>query len=156
MSHGYREPKRRPQGRWAQYLLRMREDRDWSASRAFEDLHSGLGLGPKSRASYVALEKGPRAPSPEQQDFLVRYYGKSPDDLPDIVEQAEPKDELIEALRAQTDAIHALAEAIANDRTERAEWGTGLLAGLRDLAEAARATARPGGRGRTRPAGAQQ
>jgi hypothetical protein len=133
----------------------MREDRGWSQKYTHEQLHEGLGLKRDSRASYDRLERGPTPPSPDQQKFLIQFYGKSPDDLPDIVERPEPKDELIEALRAQTDAITALADAIAKDRDERKEWETGLLEGLRDLAQSAQGRGPSGGPGRKPRAAAQ-
>jgi hypothetical protein len=86
----------------------MRQDRDWSQTQAFEALHEGLKFGPKSRASYIALDAGHRPPKPDEQTFLVSYFGKSPDDVPEPVEPTEPPDALVAALTAQTDAINAL------------------------------------------------
>jgi hypothetical protein len=86
----------------------MRQDRGWSQQQAFEALHEGLGFGPRSRASYVAIDMGKRPPTPTEAEFLVSYFGKSPDDLPEPIEPTEPADALVVALAAQTEAINAL------------------------------------------------
>lgn len=86
----------------------MRQDRDWSQTQAFEALREGLQFGPKSRASYIALDMGHRPPRPDEQEYLVGYFGKSPDDLPAPVEPTEPADALVAAIHAQTEAINAL------------------------------------------------
>lgn len=76
----------------------MRRTRDWSQQQAFEELRQGLGLGPKSRASYIKLDMGPRPPNVRQQEYLVAYFGQTPDDPPPLV--AGEKDELVAAIRA--------------------------------------------------------
>jgi hypothetical protein len=87
----------------------MRQERGWSQQHAFEELRVGLHLGPKSRASYRALDVGERLPTPSEQEFFVKYFRKSPDDFPEAVEPTEPADALVEALRSQTEAISDLA-----------------------------------------------
>lgn len=82
----------------------MRQERGWSQQEAHEHLHEGLGLAPKSRASYVTLEAG-RTPDPAQQKFLVSYFGKTPDDEP------EPS--------AETSLAAALSELAAELRESR-------------------------------------
>lgn len=74
----------------------MRKERDWSQSQAFEALREGLRFGPRSRASYRAIDMGTRPPTPSEADFLVRYFGSSPDDIHDV---PEPNDPLVEAIR---------------------------------------------------------
>jgi hypothetical protein len=86
----------------------MRKERNWSQQRAFEALREGLGFGPKSRASYAAIDMGKRPPTMGESAFLVSYFGKSPDDLPEVPEPTEPVDALVAALTAQTEAISAL------------------------------------------------
>lgn len=108
----YRQSATEPKGRWARYLHQMRRELDWSQQQAFETLRDGLQLGPKSRASYVAIDMGKRQPTVGEQQFLVRYFGKSPDDFPDIQEPAEQADPLVAALRGQTAAISALVDQI--------------------------------------------
>jgi transcriptional regulator with XRE-family HTH domain len=102
----------KPRGRWAWFLQRMRQERGWSQQRAFEELRVGLHLGPKSRASYRAIDIGERLPTPAEQEFFVKYFRKSPDDFPEAVEPTEPADALVEALRSQTEAISALVSGL--------------------------------------------
>jgi hypothetical protein len=107
----------------------MRRDLDWSQQQAFEALRDGLKLGPKSRASYIAIDMGKRAPTLKEQEFLVDYFGKSPDDFPDEPGPTERTDVLVAALRGQTDAISALVAELrltaairrATD-AERQDW----------------------------------
>jgi transcriptional regulator with XRE-family HTH domain len=107
-SVSYQPPGIGPRGRWARYLRHMRKELGWSQTKAFEALREGLKLGPKSRASYTALESGKRQPRVGEQEFFIRYFGKSPDDLPDDPGDTEPADLLIAALHGQTAAITAL------------------------------------------------
>ena len=86
----------------------MRRDRDWSQQQGFEALREGLHFGPKSRASYSAIDMGKRAPTPTEQEFLVRYFGKSPDDVPEAEEPTERPDALVEALTRQAAATERL------------------------------------------------
>jgi hypothetical protein len=97
----------------------MRRDRDWSQQQAFEALRDGLHFGPKSRASYTAIDMGRRPPTPGEQAFLVKYFGKSPDDAPDRPEATETTDPLVCALMRQTEAIEALVAELAESRTQR-------------------------------------
>lgn len=75
----------------------MRRTRDWSQQQAFEELREGLGLGPKSRASYIKLDMGPRPPNVRQQEYLVAYFGQTPDDP--IVSPSSEGDQLVAAIR---------------------------------------------------------
>jgi hypothetical protein len=86
----------------------MRQDREWSQQQGFEELREGLHLGPKSRAAYAAIDMGQRPPTPDEAAFLIAYFGKGPDDIPETADPVEPPDALIAALTAQTEAISAL------------------------------------------------
>jgi len=90
----------------------MRQDREWSQQQGFEALREGLHLGPKSRASYIAIDMGHRQPTVAEQAFLVSYFGKSPDDLPISPDPNEESLDLIKALSAQTEAINRLVDRL--------------------------------------------
>lgn len=116
---------------WKRYLIRQREAKGWSQSRAFEELHALLGYGPRSRASYVALEAG-RLPDPDQQAALVRFYGTGPEetdyaDPPDILAGSD----VIAALDRQTAAIERQTAML-----ERTLAVVAALAAGQSLAEA--------------------
>jgi hypothetical protein len=119
----------------------MREDRGWSQQRAFEELRFGLQFGPKSRASYRALDIGTRIPTIAEQEFIVGFFGKSPDDLPDLIEPTEPADALVAALTAQTEAINALVERLDSFVGPLGEVVADML---RDRVKAATARTRSG------------
>lgn len=121
----YRPPSHPPQGRWARWLHEMRRARDWSQQQAFEELHVGLGLGQKSRASYIKIDMGPRPPNVRQQEYLVGYFGQTPDD-PIVVAPTGDRDELaaaiyalVEEMRLQrTSSMSPAAEAQRNEALE--------------------------------------
>lgn len=94
---------------WARFLTRQREVRGWSQVKAHEELHERLGLSPKSRASYIAMERG-RLPDPDQQRAIIEYYGSGPleADYQEPLEATETADTLVAAIHAQTEAINAL------------------------------------------------
>lgn len=110
----YRPPSATPRGRWAAFLHQQRRERDWSQQQAFEALHEGLGLGPRSRASYVALDMGDRQPKPHEAAFLGSYFGAEPsnEDAP-----PEPTPDLATALLA-------LVEELGEMRKERQALAT--------------------------------
>lgn len=93
----------------------MRQARDWSQTQAFEALRDGLGLGPKSRASYIRLDMGDRAPRPREMQFLVDYFGQGPDERPTV----EERDPLVLAVEEQTRAIHELIAELRSTREPR-------------------------------------
>lgn len=113
----YRPPSRPPRGAWAKFLHRERQRRDWSQSQAFEQLREGLGLGVRSRASYVALDMGDRQPHPEEVAFLETFFGASPSDEPEPI-AALPADlsAVVAALDRQTAVIADLV-AVLRERT---------------------------------------
>lgn len=88
----------------------MRKDRDWSQTKAFEELRDGLHFGPKSRSAYIALDMGRRVPTTDEQKFLVSYFGKSPDDIPEPPAPADPTGELASALLALTAELTAMRQ----------------------------------------------
>ena len=69
---GYRPSAKPAAGRWGIALDRYRRAKDWSQQRGFEQLREGLRLGPKSRASYVALEHGQEPTSQQLQPARPR------------------------------------------------------------------------------------
>lgn len=94
----------------------MRKERGLSQTQAFEALRVDLNLGPRSRASYRAIDMGERPPTPREAEVLVRYFGSSPDDVPDIPEDADVPASLVDALKDQTQALRALVEELRLSR----------------------------------------
>lgn len=113
----YRPPTKHPRGRWARWLHEMRQTHDWSQTQAFENLRAGLKLGPKSRASYIRLDMGERPPRPGEAQFLVEYFGRSPDEIPAI--PGEDRDPLVAALERQTEQLEALVAELRLTRAEQ-------------------------------------
>lgn len=108
----------------------MRKDRDWSQTRAFEELREGLHFGPKSRSAYIALETGQRQPTTDEQKYLIGYFGKTPDDVPEPIRAPNPMLEVADAIRAQTEAINALVgllEPLVSTAGERVDIRLGAL-----------------------------
>ncbi len=106
-------PHESPKGGWGRFLDGKRSERGWSQQRAFEELHTGLGLGPKSRASYVALEEG-HEPTPDQQRFLARFYGEGPgleDEEPNAAATLPATEALSLAVRTLADELSAVRAA---------------------------------------------
>lgn len=104
----------------------MRQERDWSATEAHEHLHKGLGLKPKSRASYVAIEDG-RPLRPLEERYLREEFGGGPDPILDrdpmagsdnrLRDQSDPADlqplyDRIDALVAELQADRAIIAAL--------------------------------------------
>lgn len=69
-----------PRSDWGRFLVRMRQERDWSAVQAHEALHEGLGLKLKSKASYTAIEDG-RDLRPSEERYLREFFGGGPTDV---------------------------------------------------------------------------
>ena len=99
----------------------MREERGWSQQRAFEQLHEALGLGPRSRASYISLEKS-REPDPDQQEAIAEFYKARPNEL----DQIEPEPETGPLTLAG--ALYDLTVELREMRHEREAWQQGLRA----------------------------
>jgi hypothetical protein len=77
---GYRPPSSEPQGKWAHAIHRKRRSDGISQTGAFELLGAKLGLGPKSRAAYVAIDMGEREPTEAESKVLVEWLGYYPED----------------------------------------------------------------------------
>lgn len=121
----YRPPTYAPPTPWSRYLHDQLRRRDWSYTRAFEELREGLGLAPKSRTAFTDwVLNGKRPPSPREAEFLRSYFGGGPEDLPEVKE-APPVDPVAAAIDRQTKAIEAQTAAF-ND----------LAGALRQLATA--------------------
>ena len=122
-----------------------------SQTGAFEVLGSRLGLGPKSRAAYVAIDLGLREPTESEQRVLAEWLGGYPADLeasgsgphsPDASAYLERIDALVEQLAADRAVIRDLLAELRQAQEERAETRAAFL-------ETLRAVGRPGGRGHT-------
>lgn len=104
----------------------MRKDRGWSQQQGFEALRDGLHLGPKSRASYVAVDMGKRKPTSEEARFLVSFFGQSPEDIPDNQDPIETPD----AIAAVLTAVSSLIEEMRLTRIQQNESTEALLTAL--------------------------
>lgn len=106
----YRPTGNEPRGEWARFLIRQRQERDWSATQAFEALREGLRLGPKSRAAYLRFETGDRVPDKAEQDFFVTFFGSGPNDKDraGVAARASEGSDLTAAIR-EAGALHAAA-----------------------------------------------
>lgn len=109
---GFRPLVKEPTTRWGRWLVAKRKERGWSQTKAFEELHEGLRLSPKSRTSYRALEEG-RQPKPHEAAYLTRVFGAPPADM-EPEPQVEPADmtALVAALDRQTEAISRLVSRL--------------------------------------------
>jgi hypothetical protein len=108
----YRPPNRPPKRAWARHLHEVRRERKLSQTQAFELVYEGLGLSPKSRAVYVAIDMGDRQPTAREAEYLASVFGWPPD-----IEEAEPpatdQAALIAALDRQSAAMEALVAMMA-------------------------------------------
>jgi len=120
---GYRPPSTEPRGKWAQAIHRKRRSDGISQTGAFELLGSRLGLGPKSRAAYVAIDLGLRQPTDAEAVILADWLGGYPSDDMETGGAGATADpavsSLILALAAQTEAITALVGELREARAER-------------------------------------
>ena len=123
MSTGYRPPSSEPRGRWAQHLHAERKARNWSQTRAFEELREGLRLSPRSRSAYIAVDMGKRQPTQAEAEYLASVFGWPPDGPPEPLEQAQAPADLIAALMAQTAAINALVARLDSLASEAIREG---------------------------------
>lgn len=134
MGTSYRPPSREPKGRWARHIHAVRRARGWSQTAGFEAVREGMGLSPKSRAAYIAVDMGERQPTPKEEAALIAVYGLPPEASEMPLEATESGDALVEAIRAQTKAMLALVAAIEGERAERVAWETGVVASIREVA----------------------
>lgn len=111
---GYRPPSTEPRGKWAQAIHRKRRSDGMSQTGAFEVLGPRLGMGPKSRAAYVAIDLGLRQPTDAEAQVLVDWLGAYPSDMeapgPDTTDPGVSA--LLQALTAQTAAMTALVNRL--------------------------------------------
>jgi len=125
---GYRPPSREPHGKWARAIHQKRRSDGISQTGAFELLGPRLGLGPKSRQSWINLDMGDREPTPKESEVLAEWLGYFPEDSTEgsvASSAADPSDlaRLYELLETQARAISQLAQAIAGMPTwTPAQW----------------------------------
>jgi hypothetical protein len=72
----YRRPTKQLGGAWARHIDNWLREHDWSVNHAFEQWHDELGLGERSRASWVKVVSGERPPNERQARFLVSVMGE--------------------------------------------------------------------------------
>jgi hypothetical protein len=72
----YRRPTKPLGGAWARHIDNWLREHDWSVNHAFEQWHDELGLGERSRASWVKVVSGERPPNERQAKFLVSVMGE--------------------------------------------------------------------------------
>ena len=118
----YRPAQHPPSGKWGRFLDHMRRENDWSAVRAWEELHAVLGLSPKSVAVYKAMERGTRLIRPAEADALIRFFGRGPEDEPEA--ESNPAPDLASVLNGLTKELEEM-------RRERETWTRGLIQILR-------------------------
>lgn len=106
----YRPPSTPPRGAWALHLHRIRQERDLSATQAFELVYERVGWSPKSRAAFVAIDQGRSQPSPEIAAVLAAEFGWPPEPG-EVVETNDP-------------LAAAILELTAELRTAREERAT--------------------------------
>lgn len=117
----YRPPTRPPTGTWAVHLHDQRRRRDLSQTQAFELVRDPMGLSPKSRATYIALDMGDRQPREDEAAVLAAEFGWPPEPTSEAAGAIESGDDLGSAIRSQTEAIAALVAELQAEREERAK-----------------------------------
>lgn len=120
---GYRPPSTEPRGKWARAIHAKRRSDGISQTGAFELLGSRLGLGPKSRAAYVAIDLGLREPTEAEQRVLADWLGGYPADVAESGAGDTPP-----GLADLIGSISALVEEIRAARRERADLEERVLA----------------------------
>jgi hypothetical protein len=106
----YRPPSRPPKGAWAIHLHAVRRERNLSQQQAFEQVQAALGISPKSRAVYVALDMGDRQPTDTEASVLAAEYGW-PTEQPAVpVESGTAA--IVAAIDRQTAIMAALVEEL--------------------------------------------
>lgn len=115
----YRRPTKQLGGAWARHIDNWLREHDWSVNHAFEQWHDELGLGERSRASWVKVVSGERPPNERQAKFLVSVMGE-----PEAgTEQAasEGGGDAATLLAAFRDALFEQTRALAEVRLELRE-----------------------------------
>lgn len=149
----YRPPSRPPTGAWAIHLHSVRRERGLSQQQAFELVQPALGISPKSRAVYVALDMGRRQPNEDEARVLAAEFGWPPEGIEaDAV--ATDQAAIVTALDRQTDAITALVDELRLARLRQETFDEQVLQLLAALAGARRDhEEQPSDSGRATPAG---
>lgn len=93
-----------------------------SQTGAFELLGPRLGLGPKSRQSYINLDMGDRQPTEAEAKVLADWLGGYP--VEGSVGTEDAPADLAAAIRDLTDELAAI-------RAERQAWSRGVLEVIR-------------------------
>lgn len=127
---GYRPPSREPRGTWARAIHEKRRRDGISQTGGFEVLGPRLGLGPKSRQSYINLDMGDREPTAAEAAVLAEWLGGYPVDNPSAGVEANAPADLILALTAQTTAINRLIDRL--DSLASAAIRDGVMDALRE------------------------
>jgi transcriptional regulator with XRE-family HTH domain len=131
--HGYRPPSTEPRGKWAIALHAKRKAEGLSQTEAFEILGPRLGLAPKSRSAYRAIDQGEREPRDDEAAILAEWLGYWPEDPAPVSTPAGATTVVgVDALLTRIDALVAQVEA---ERAERRRWEVGWIATLRAALE---------------------
>lgn len=110
----YRPPSSEPRGKWARAIHAKRRAEQISQTAAFEVLGPRLGLGPKSRSAYIALDMGEREPSEAEANVLAEWLGSYPVEEPHTAGTGPHTSDFVPA--AYLDRIDKLVEQLALDR----------------------------------------
>ena len=114
---GYRPPSTEPRGAWARAIHAKRRAEGISQTGGFEVLGPLLGMGPRSRAAYRAIDMGDRPPRPDEAEVLAEWLGYWPSEATESASPAASDGvglaELAEAIRDQAQAINDLARQVA-------------------------------------------
>ena len=138
---GYRPPSHPPVTDWARYIDRVKRERNWSATKAFEAAReAGLPIGAKSRAAYLPYEVD-REPDEATAAIFEVAFGGRPDPELDAPPPAAAQPDLAQA-------VVSLTEEVALMRAERVAIWHGILRALaapggEAVAEALRASLEP-------------
>jgi hypothetical protein len=115
----YRRPTKPLGGAWARHIDNWLREHDWSVNHAFEQWHDDLGLGERSRASWVKVVSGERPPNERQAKFLVSVMGE-----PEAGTEQAPSEgggDAATLLAAFRDALMEQTRALAEVRLELRE-----------------------------------
>jgi hypothetical protein len=124
----YRRPTKQLGGAWARHIDNWLREHDWSVNHAFEQWHDELGLGERSRASWVKVVSGERPPNERQAKFLVSVMGEPEAGTEQAISEgggdaatllAAFRDALLEQTRALAEVRLELREARRTAEEER-------------------------------------
>ena len=142
---GYRPPSTEPRGKWARAIHAKRRSDGMSQTGGFEVLGKRLGLGPKSRAAYVAIDLGLRQPTDAEAAILADWLGGYPsDDMaapgaapqpPGVAAYLSRIDSLVKRLAADHKIIVDLVRDLRQSQAERDGLLTAFLAAVQQARE---------------------